>query len=214
MQKSLCWLAIQREKKRRGPRGPGAREGAFRPSPCAPCPRWGGRALASAASRPPADRIRSTLGDGGLSCRVRDGIGRSPPPWPRSRRAPPARPGLPGRPGGRMASFGRRPPLETARPGNPGSGSKTRAISTARLNASRRFAAAAYRPRGLRGGPLPEGELISETASRLDAFSGYPFRAWLAGRAVGRQPGHQRPVRPGPLVLGGRPPQFSCAHGG
>ena len=63
------------------------------------------------------------------------------------------------------------------------------------------LAAAARQPGGLPGA-LPKGELISETASRLDAFSGYPFRAWLAGRAVGRQPGHQRPVRPGPLVLG------------
>ena len=63
------------------------------------------------------------------------------------------------------------------------------------------LAAAARRPRGLRG-PLPERELISEPASRLDAFSGYPFRARLRGGAVGRQPLHRRPVRPGPLVLG------------
>ena len=78
---------------------------------------------------------------------------------------------------------------------------RARAISTARLNASRRLQ---LRPIDLvvYEGPYPKGELISETASRLDAFSGYPFRAWLAGRAVGRQPGHQRPVRPGPLVLG------------
>ena len=84
------------EKRGRGPAAP-------------PLPPMGADApCASAASRPPADWLRSTLGDGGLSCRVRDGIGRSPPPWPRSRRAPPARPGLPGRPGGRIASFGRR----------------------------------------------------------------------------------------------------------
>ena len=38
------------------------------------------------------------------------------------------------------------------------------------------LAAAAYQPGGLPGA-LPEGELISEAASRLDAFSGYPFRA-------------------------------------
>ena len=78
---------------------------------------------------------------------------------------------------------------------------RARAISTARLNASRRLQ---LRPIDLVvcEGPYRKGELISETASRLDAFSGYPFRAWLAGRAVGRQPGHQRPVRPGPLVLG------------
>ena len=73
------------------------------------------------------------------------------------------------------------------------------------------LAAAAYRPRGLRG-PLPEGELISETASRLDAFSGYPFRAWLAGRAVGRQPGdRQACLPPALLVLG--VDLLTCAHG-
>ena len=80
-------------------------------------------------------------------------------------------------------------------------GARARPISTARLNASRRLQLRPILPRVLHG-DLPKGELISETASRLDAFSGYPFRAWLAGRAVGRQPGHQRPVRPGPLVLG------------
>ena len=63
------------------------------------------------------------------------------------------------------------------------------------------LAPAAYRPGSLPG-PLPEGELISGTASRLDAFSGYPRRTWLPGRAVGRQPVHQRCVHPGPLVLG------------
>ena len=96
--------------KERGPRGPlERRKGPCGPSPARALPPMGADApCASAASRPPADWLRSTLGDGGLSCRVRDGIGRSPPPWPRSRRAPPARPGLPGRPGGRIASFGRR----------------------------------------------------------------------------------------------------------
>ena len=63
------------------------------------------------------------------------------------------------------------------------------------------LAPAAYRPGSLPG-PLPKGELISGTASRLDAFSGYPRRTWLPGRAVGRQPVHQRCVHPGPLVLG------------
>ena len=63
------------------------------------------------------------------------------------------------------------------------------------------LAAAARRP-GVLPGPLPNRELISEPASRLDAFSGYPFRARLRGGAVGRQPLHRRPVRPGPLVLG------------
>ena len=63
------------------------------------------------------------------------------------------------------------------------------------------LAAAACRPGSLPG-PLPEGELIPGTASRLDAFSGYPRRTRLPGRAVGRQPVHRRCVHPGPLVLG------------
>ena len=45
--------------------------------------------------------------------------------------------------------------------------------------------------------------LPKENSSRrrlpLDAFSGYPFRAWLTGRAVGRQPGH--PEAPSAPVL-------------
>ncbi|EQI01699.1 UNVERIFIED_ORG: hypothetical protein QOE_0013, partial [Clostridioides difficile F501] len=38
-----------------------------------------------------------------------------------------------------------------------------------------RLAPAAYRP-GVLPGPLPERGLILETASHLDAFSGYPCR--------------------------------------
>ena len=45
---------------------------------------------ASATSWPPAASRRSTLGDGGLSIRVRNGVGRSPPPWSHSRGAFPA----------------------------------------------------------------------------------------------------------------------------
>ena len=43
--------------------------------------------------------------------------------------------------------------------------------------------------------------LILRGASRLDAFSVYPFPAWLPGYALDMQPVHQRPVHPGPLVL-------------
>ena len=45
------------------------------------------------------------------------------------------------------------------------------------------------------------GYLILRGASRLDAFSVYPFRAWLPCRGAGPQQVHQRPVHPGPLVL-------------
>ncbi len=81
-----------------------------------------------------------------------------------------------------------------------GSG-RARAISAARLRTVAALAPAVYRPGSLPG-PLPEGELIPGTASRLDAFSGYPRRTRLPGRAVGRQPVHRRCVHPGPLVLG------------
>ena len=43
--------------------------------------------------------------------------------------------------------------------------------------------------------------LFLRGASRLDAFSVYPFPAWLPGHAFDMQPVHQRPVHPGPLVL-------------
>ncbi len=52
------------------------------------------------------------------------------------------------------------------------------------------------------------GNLILRAASRLDAFSVYPFRAWLPCRAVGLQQVHQRPVHPGPLVLRTAPLKF------
>ena len=118
--------------------------------------------------------------------------GRSRPPQGVSR----ARPGA--TPEGRTASNGR-----TVRARSPERVRGTKSSADQHRSPERvaPLAAAACQPGGLPGA-LPEGELISETASRLDAFSGYPFRAWLAGRAVGRQPGHQRPVRPGPLVLG------------
>ena len=49
------------------------------------------------------------------------------------------------------------------------------------------------------------GYLILRGASRLDAFSVYPFRTWLPCDAVGPQQVHQRSVQPGPLVLGPAP---------
>ena len=49
------------------------------------------------------------------------------------------------------------------------------------------------------------GHLISRGASRLDAFSAYPCRAWPPCHGADPQQVHQRPVRPGPLVLGTAP---------
>ena len=70
---------------------------------------------------------RSTSGDGGLSCRVRHGTGRSPPPWSRSRGALPALGALRGRPEGRMALLRRKPSFARDRaPGKiPGSDGKS-----------------------------------------------------------------------------------------
>ena len=48
---------------------------------------------------------------------------------------------------------------------------------------------------------LRSGDLILRRASRLDAFSVYPFQTWLLCHAVGRQQIHQWSVHPGPLVL-------------
>ena len=45
------------------------------------------------------------------------------------------------------------------------------------------------------------GYLILRGASRLDAFSVYPFRTWLLCHGTGSQQMHQRSVHPGPLVL-------------
>ena len=45
------------------------------------------------------------------------------------------------------------------------------------------------------------GYLILRGASRLDAFSVYPFRTWLLCHGSGIQQIHQRSVHPGPLVL-------------
>ena len=45
------------------------------------------------------------------------------------------------------------------------------------------------------------GHLILRGASRLDAFSVYPFQTWLLCHGAGHQQIHQRFVHPGPLVL-------------
>ena len=82
----------------------------------------------------------------------------------------------PGYPGGRMARIPIRFPT-IARTGNFRCVKRrARAISAARLNGSPRLQ---LRPidQVFCLGPYQKGELISETASHLDAFSGYPFRA-------------------------------------
>ena len=55
--------------------------------------------------------------------------------------------------------------------------------------------------------------LFLRGASRLDAFSVYPFPAWLPGHASDMQPVHQRPVHPGPLVLRTAPLRYYARAG-
>src|SRR5690606_30524748 len=60
---------------------------------------------------------------------------------------------------------------------------------------------------------LRQGDLILRQASRLYAFSGYPFRTWLPGYASGLTTGtpEVRPPRSSRTI--GRASQVSCAHG-
>ena len=52
------------------------------------------------------------------------------------------------------------------------------------------------------------GNLVFRLASRLDAFSVYPFQTWLFCCGIGYQQIHQRFVHPGPLVLRTAPIKF------
>ena len=52
------------------------------------------------------------------------------------------------------------------------------------------------------------GNLVLRGASRLDAFSVYPFQTWLLCYGFGTQQIHQRFVHPGPLVLRTAPLKF------
>src|SRR5512135_2873158 len=78
-------------------------------------------------------------------------------------------------------------------------GQASRPISTGQLrvlNASTPSLSTSWSSRGLEG-PCGPGYLVLRPASRLDAFSGYPFRTWLPGYALGRTTGapEVRPTR-------------------
>ena len=158
----------------------------------------------------------------GLSFRVRNGTGRAPHALAADRWAAPTVTVIRCLftcPGGRMAhrkddsgasSCPDRAWALVPRAARCGSG-RARAISAARLRTSPSLHLPSIDQVVYLG--LPEGELIPGTASRLDAFSGYPRRTRLPYRAVGRQPVHRRCVHPGPLVLGAAS-IVSCAHGG
>ena len=72
-----------------------------------------------------------------------------------------------------------------------------------------------YLPCSLQGVLLPkEGYLILRGASRLDAFSVYPFRTWLPGDAIGMTAGTPavRPARSSRTKASS--PQISYARAG
>ena len=85
-----------------------------------------------------------------------------------------------------------------------GSSRKVRAISTARLNASRRLH---LQPIDVVVSHGPQRVLIPGPASRLDAFSAYPFRAWLPCHAPGGTTGTPaaRPTRSSRTSVSPRP---------
>ena len=85
-----------------------------------------------------------------------------------------------------------------------------RAIRTARLRRSPGFH---LRPIDVVVFHGPRGDLVWRGVSRLDAFSGYPVRAWLPGGAAGATTGapEARPSRSSRTGDGAS--QVSCTHG-
>jgi hypothetical protein len=61
--------------------------------------------------------------------------------------------------------------------------------------------------------PEGTGNLVSERASRLDAFSAYPFPTWLPGGAPSGTAGTPEVGPPQSSRTRGDPPQVSHAHG-
>ena len=108
---------------------------------------------------------RSTIGATALNGRVRDGIGC----FARAKATRPGKKRIGVAPFGAMLSkdaFGRSP-------ASSGSNQAYRAISTGQLNALLRLH---LRPIDVVVFHGPQGYLVLRGASRLDAFSGYPFR--------------------------------------
>ncbi len=59
----------------------------------------------------------------------------------------------------------------------------------------------------------PQGDLVLRRVSRLDAFSGYPSRAWLPGRAAGATTGAPEARPPRSSRTRGSASQVSNTHG-
>jgi len=61
--------------------------------------------------------------------------------------------------------------------------------------------------------PVATGNLVLKRASRLDAFSAYPFPTWLPGGALSRTAGTPEVGPPQSSRTRGDPSQVSDAHG-
>ena len=102
------------------------------------------------------------------------------------------------------------------RGGEDGSGWSSRlALRTGRL---RRSPAVHSRPINLVVFQEPShrigaGNLVLRPASRLDAFSAYPFPTWLPGGALSATAGTPEVGPPQSSRTRGDAPQISCAHG-
>ena len=100
--------------------------------------------------------------------------------------------------------------------GGPRSGWSSRsAVRTGRL---RRSPAVHSRPIDLvvsqePSDPSGHGNLVLKRASRLDAFSAYPFPTWLPGDAPSGTAGTPEVGPPQSSRTRGDPSQVSCAHG-
>ena len=92
----------------------------------------------------------------------------------------------------------------------PRFGRAYRAIRTGRLSALPRVHP---RPIDVMVSHGPRGDLVSREVSRLDAFSGYPVRTWLPGRAAGATTGAPEVRPPRSSRTGGSASQVSNTHG-
>ena len=161
-----------------------------------------------------------------------DRVGHAPP-WPPGRpspgpgtQGPRSRPGLGCAPETRGAGLGVglcRPCARAAcvmegglgRPAWRGSalggvGELSRGIRTGRLSALPRVHP---RPIDVMVSHAPQGDLVLRRVSRLDAFSGYPSRAWLPGRAAGATTGAPEARPPRSSRTRGSASQVSNTHG-
>ncbi len=104
--------------------------------------------------------------------------------------------------------------LLVRRPSAKNYGQASRAISTGQLHALQRFHPPPINLVVYEGpsGAYAQGFLILGSASRLDAFSGYPIRTWLPGGATGVTTGTPGVRPPRSSRTKGRSPQESSAH--